>query len=212
MTGLFVVGLTGGIGSGKSAAAERFSACGAALVDADGIAHELTAAGGAGIAPVRAAFGASAIGADGGLDRPAMRRKAFADTGVRKRLEAILHPLIRAECETRLCRLASADFPYAVLVVPLLVESGDYRTRADRICVVDCPEEVQVLRVMQRNGLARDEVMAIVAAQARRAERLAVADDVIDNGCGLEALDVQVVALHARYLALAAVRSGAKCS
>ncbi len=198
----FIVGLTGGIGSGKSAAAERFAALGAASVDTDVIAHELTAPGGAGIAPIRAAFGDSVITADGALDRAAMRRIAFSDPAARARLEAILHPLIRTESETR-CRSAAADFPYIVLVVPLLVESGGYRERVNRVCVVDCPEDIQIARVMARSGLTRDAAIAIMAAQAGRAERLAAADDVIDNGGSLAALVEQVDRLHAKYCALA---------
>jgi dephospho-CoA kinase len=200
-----VVGLTGGIGSGKSAAAERFAALGAALVDTDVIAHELTAPGGAGMAPIRAAFGADILTPDGALDRVAIRRRVFADPAARARLEAILHPLIKTESVAR-CRLAKTDFPYVVLVVPLLVETGDYRQRVDRVCVVDCPEETQLARVMARSGLARAEVEAILTAQATRTQRLAAADDVIDNTSGLEALDAQVAALHAKYLQLAKTR------
>ena len=201
----FIVGLTGGIGSGKSAAAERFAALGAALIDTDVIAHELTAPDGAGIAPIRAAFGANVLTADGALDRAAMRRIAFADPAARARLEAILHPLIRAETEKQ-CRLASADFPYAVLVVPLLVESGSYRERVNRVCVVDCPEDVQIARVMARSGLAREEVAAILAAQASRPDRLAVAEDVIDNSAGLAELYRQVDRLHEKYCEMAKIR------
>lgn len=200
----FVVGLTGGIGSGKSAAAERFAARGVPIVDTDAIAHELTAPGGAAIAPIRAAFGDAVLTADGILDRSAMRRLVFAEPAARKRLEAILHPLIRAESEARLCRLASAE--YAILVVPLLVESGDFRSRVDRVCVVDCPEELQIARVMARSGLSRDEVQAIIAAQTSRAARLAAADDVIDNSRGLAELDVQVASLHEKYRLMAKVR------
>ncbi|MDI6750282.1 MAG: dephospho-CoA kinase [Rhodocyclaceae bacterium] len=200
----FVVGLTGGIGSGKSAAAERFAARGVPIVDTDAIAHELTAPGGAAIAPIRAAFGDAVLTADGTLDRSAMRRLVFAEPAARKRLEAILHPLIRAESEARLCRLASAE--YAILVVPLLVESGDFRSRVDRVCVVDCPEELQIARVMARSGLSRDEVQAIIAAQTSRAARLAAADDVIDNSRGLAELDVQVASLHEKYRLMAKVR------
>lgn len=200
----FVVGLTGGIGSGKSAVAERFAARGVPIVDTDAIAHELTAPGGAAIAPIRAAFGDAVLTADGALDRSAMRRLVFAEPAARKRLEAILHPLIRVESEARLCRLASAE--YAILVVPLLVESGDFRSRVDRVCVVDCPEELQIARVMARSGLSRGEVQAIIAAQASRAARLAAADDVIDNSRGLAELDVQVTQLHEKYLALARAR------
>lgn len=210
-----VVGLTGGIGSGKSAAAERFAARGAAVVDTDAIAHRLTAPGGAGIAPIRAAFGDAAIAPDGALDRAAMRRLVFADPAARRRLEAILHPLIRAASDEEVrCRLAGggsaadrrpagAEFPYVVLVVPLLLESGGYRDRVDRICVVDCPEEIQIARVMARSGMGRAEAQAILDAQASRAERLAAADDVIDNAADLAALHAQVDALHAKYLALA---------
>lgn len=200
----FVVGLTGGIGSGKSAAADHFAALGAAIVDTDVIAHQLTASGGAGIAPIRATFGAGVIAPDGALDRATMRRLVFADPSARKRLEAILHPLIRAESEAR-CRLASADFPYVVLVVPLLVEAGNYRDRVDRICVVDCPEEIQIARVMARSGLPREEVAAILAAQASRAERLAVADDIIDNSAGRAELFGQVDQLHGKYREMAKI-------
>ena len=202
----FIVGLTGGIGSGKSVAADRFAARGAALIDTDAIAHELTAPGGAGIAPIQAAFGKDVLTPDGALDRVAMRRLVFADPAARARLEAILHPLIKAESAAR-CRLAEADFPYAVpyivLVVPLLVESGDYLDRIDRVCVVDCPEEIQIARVMARSGLTREEVVAILAAQASRADRLAAADDVIDNATGLDALAAQVAVLDAKYRELA---------
>lgn len=201
-----IVGLTGGIGSGKSAVAERFAVLGIPVVDTDAIAHELTASGGAGIAPVRAAFGDAVIAADGALDRVAMRSRVFADPVARQRLEAILHPLIRAESEARLCRLAGADFPYALLVVPLLVESGTYRNRVDRVCVVDCPEDIQIARVMTRSGLSSDTARSILAAQASRAQRLAAADDVIDNAAGLDTLAAQVAALHAKYLELAKTR------
>jgi dephospho-CoA kinase len=205
----FVVGLTGAVGSGKSAAAERFAALGAAIVDADVIARELTAPGGAGLAPIRAAFGEEAMAADGALDRAAMRRLVFADAAARARLEAILHPLIRAESEAR-CRLAAADFPYTVLVVPLLVETGGYRERVDRICVVDCPEEVCIARAMRRSGLTRTEAAAIMAAQASRSARRAAADDVIDNARGLAELGVQVAALHEKYRQLAQVAQAAQ--
>lgn len=199
----FVVGLTGGIGSGKSAAAECFALRGVPIVDTDAIARELTAPGGAAIEPIRAVFGAAVLTADGALDRAAMRRIAFADPAARKRLEAILHPLIRAESEARLGRLGSAE--YAILVVPLLVESGAFRSRVDRVCVVDCPEELQIARVMARSGLTHDEVCLILAAQASRQARLAAADDVIDNSRNLSELDAQVARLHEKYRALAKI-------
>jgi dephospho-CoA kinase len=197
----FIVGLTGGIGSGKSAAATLFEQLGAAVVDTDAIAHELTAPGGAAIAPIRAAFGDEVIDARGALDRAAMRRKVFADAQAKARLEAIIHPMIRAEADRR----CAAAAPYVVLVVPLLVESGGYRSRVQRIAVVDCPEEVQVVRVMSRSGLSAEEARAIMAAQVGRDQRLAAADDIIDNGGDLSALRPQVEALHRRYLEMAAV-------
>jgi dephospho-CoA kinase len=199
----FVVGLTGGIGSGKSAVADRFATLGVPVVDTDVIARELTVAGGAGMAPIRAAFGDGVIAADGAVDRAAMRRLVFADLSARTRLEAILHPLIRAEAERQLCRSASAE--YSILVVPLLVESGSYSERVDRVCVVDCPEEIQIARVMQRSGLTPAEVESIMAAQASRAERLAVADDIIDNSAGRAELFGQVDQLHGKYREIAKI-------
>lgn len=197
----YVVGLTGGIGSGKSAAAALFAERGITVVDTDALAHALTAPGGAAMPAIRAEFGAAVAGADGALDRAAMRAIVFADPGARKRLEAILHPMIRAESE-RLLAADGARSPYAILMVPLLVESGDYRKRVDRVAVVDCAEATQIARVMNRNGLARAEVERILAAQASRAERLAAADDVIDNDGELAALAPQIERLHLRYLAL----------
>ena len=197
----FVVGLTGGIGSGKSAAADLFAARGALVVDTDQIAHQLTAPSGAAMEAIRQAFGNGVVGPDGALNRPAMRVLAFEDPAARKRLEAILHPMIRAESE-RLCHAATA--PYVVLAVPLLIESGTYRQRVRRLCVVDCPEAVQVARVMQRSGLEESQVRAIMAAQASRAERLAAADDVVDNGGSFDQLTAQIERLHAAYLQLAA--------
>jgi len=191
-----LIGLTGGIGSGKSTVAELFAARGAAIVDTDAIAHELTGPGGAAIPAIRAAFGDSVIRPDGALDRDAMRERAFADADARRRLEAILHPMIRAESRRR---LDASEGRYAVLVVPLLVESGDRAGGVDRILVVDCPVEVQIERVMRRSGLVRERVETILAAQATRAQRLAAADDVIDNGGEPDALPAQVDALHRRY-------------
>jgi dephospho-CoA kinase len=196
----FVVGLTGGIGSGKSAVADLFAARGVVVIDTDAIAHQLTAPGGAAMPAIGAEFGAAVATPEGALDRAAMRGIVFADTSARKRLEAILHPMIRSESERR---LASADSPYAILMVPLLVESGDYRKRVDRVAVVDCREQTQIDRVMQRNGLSRPEVERILAAQATRAERLAAADDVIDNDGALAELAPRIERLHAAYLASA---------
>lgn len=197
----FIVGLTGGIGSGKSTVAELFAQRGAALVDTDVIAHALTGAQGGAMRELAAAFGDGVLRADGGLDRAAMRRLAFADPVVRVRLEAILHPLIRAHSEVA-CAAAVAA-PYVLLIVPLLVESADYRRRADRVLVVDCDEAVQIARVMARSGLAAEEVEAIMATQASRAQRQAAADDLVFNDGEMAALAAQVDGLHEKYLDLA---------
>lgn len=201
---MIVIGLTGGIGSGKSAVAEHFSSLGAPIVDTDIIAHALTAPGGAGIAPLCAAFGSGILTRTGALDRPAMRRLVFSDPAARARLEAILHPLVRAEAGHELRHLAAADsHPYAMLVVPLLIEAGEnYRECIHRIAVVDCPEEMQIARVMARNGLTRAEVEAILAAQASRAIRRAKADDLIDNNADLAQLHTRVAELAHLYCTL----------
>lgn len=201
-----VVGLTGGIGSGKSTVADLFAARGAALVDTDVIAHQLTGPHGVAMSAIVGAFGDSIRRADGGLDRAAMRRLVFSDRSAKARLEAILHPLIRQESETR-CAAAVTTAPYVLLVVPLLVESGTYRERADRILVVDCDTTIQVSRVMARSGLAAEEVEAIIASQASRAARRAAADDVVFNDSGLEELLPQVAALHQRYVDLARAKA-----
>ena len=193
----YVVGLTGGIGSGKSAAAEEFGRLGATLVDTDAIAHQLTQAGGAAMPLIRAQFGDDYLDATGAMDRARMRALAFRDPAARKKLEALLHPMIRAESGRR---IAAAAGPYVIHVVPLLVESADYRQRVSRVLVVDCPPEVQLARVRQRSGLAADEVARIVGAQIKREDRLAAADDVIDNSGTLDALHKQVRELHASYL------------
>lgn len=204
----FIVGLTGGIGSGKSTVADLFVDSGAALVDTDAIAHELTGPGGAAIPALRAAFGDEIATRDGALDRAAMRRLAFADPSARSRLEGILHPLIR-QLSDRRCRESVA--PYVIIAVPLLVESGAYRERCDRIVVVDCPESLQIERVMIRSKLAADEVRAIMSAQAGRAQRLAIADDIVDNSTDRAALIEQVAALHLKYLGLAGEKAKANC-
>ena len=197
---MFVVGLTGGIGSGKSAAADEFARLGASVVDTDAIAHELTASGGAALPHIERQFGKAFI-SGGALDRKRMRERVFADPQAKKNLEQILHPMIRAESERRIAAAAEKnEGPYVILVVPLLVESGDYRKRVDRVLVVDVPEETQLERVRSRSGLAEDEVRAIMRTQAPRAVRLAAADDVIDNAGPREALRTQVAALHQKYL------------
>ncbi|MGQ0547057.1 MAG: dephospho-CoA kinase [Betaproteobacteria bacterium] len=195
----YVVGLTGGIGSGKSAAAAEFARLGAAVVDTDAIAHRLTGPGGEALPAIRRRFGEGFLLPSGAMDRARMREHVFADPAARKSLEELLHPLIRQQSERE---IAAATGPYVLYVVPLLVESGDYRRRVDRVLVVDCDEATQLARVRAR-GLSPAEAEAIVRSQASRAERRAAADDVIDNSGTLEALRRQVAALHARYAAMA---------
>lgn len=196
----FVVGLTGGIGSGKSAAADEFAALGAMVVDTDVIARELTEKGGAAMPSIEKLFGREVVSADGSMDRKKVRERVFADPAAKRKLERLLHPMIREE-STR--RIAAAAGPYVVHVVPLLVESPDYRKRVDRVLVVDCPEQTQIERVRARSGLSEREVRAILRNQVTRAARVAAADDVIDNGGSREALREQVAALHQKYLQFA---------
>jgi dephospho-CoA kinase len=197
----YIVGLTGGIGSGKSAAAQVFEELGTTVIDTDALAHALTDPGGAAIEPIRAAFGADYLTPDGALDRARMREVVFADAAKKRLLESILHPMIRS----RTNELVRAERgPYVILMIPLLIESNEYRKRCQRILVVDCPEELQLARVMARSGLAAAQVRAIMANQVSRGARLAAADDVIDNSQDLARLRRQVEVLHARYLQLAA--------
>jgi len=193
------VGLTGGIGSGKTTVGDRLAALGATLVDADAISRALTSAGGAAIDSLRKAFGPRSIADDGALDRVAMRELAFADPAARSRLEAILHPLIRAESD-RARREASGA--YVVMVVPLLFETGG-QARVDRTLVVDVAEPLQVERVAARSGLPAAEVRSIMAAQWPRSRRLQMADDVVWNGGGLPELEPQCARLHGRYTEMA---------
>lgn len=197
----YAVGLTGGIGSGKSTVAELFAARGVTIIDADAVSHRVSAPGGPAIAPIRAVFGDEFITADGALDRPRMRAHVFADPSERRRLEAILHPMIRAICDAE---RASARSPYVLDVVPLLLESGRKPDRVQRVLVVACDETVQIARVMKRSGLAEAEVRAIIATQMPQPEKLRLADDVIDNSGAPDALDEPVAHLHARYLEHAA--------
>lgn len=192
------IGLTGGIGSGKSAVADSLATFGASIVDTDVIAHTLTAPSGAAIDGVRAAFGDQSITADGALDRDYMRALVFEQPAQRKRLEAILHPLIALEVQRQ---AQMADGCYVVFVVPLLVESGRWRDRVDRICVVDCDKSTQIERVRARSGLHIERIEQILAVQATREQRLACADDVVDNGAHmtLQGLKSQVLGLHQRW-------------
>ena len=196
----YVVGLTGGIGCGKSKAAEFFAELGAEVVDTDAISHALTGPGGQAMEALSAAFGPSYVRPDGALDRARMRSLVFADAGAKARLEGILHPLIRAES---LRRIRDSAAPYVVLVVPLLLETGGYRELLSRVLVVDCEESQQIARVVARSGLAEDEIGRIMRAQLPRAERVAAADDVLVNDADLETLRARVEALHQRYLAAA---------
>ena len=197
-----VVGLTGGIGSGKSAVAAAFSAAGIEVSDADALAHTLTAPGAPGYEAVLAAFGPDCRRPDGALDRAALRRLVFADAAARSRLEAILHPLIRAAGQHE---EAAWTGPYGIRVVPLLLERGG-PSGVDRVLVVDCPEEMQIRRVMARSGLTEAEVRAIMATQLPREARLARADDTLDNAGPATSILPQVAALDRRYRALAATR------
>lgn len=202
---IFTVGLTGGIGSGKSTVASGFAARGVCIVDADEVSHRLTGPGGAAMPAIKAGFGVAMQDRNGALNRAAMRQLVFADSSARARLEAILHPMIRTEC-ARLLELA--DAPYAMLVVPLLLDSDAWRTRCDRILVVDCPPELQIKRVMERSGLSEGDARRIMAAQVSREIRLAAASEVIDNSGALPALQASIDALHQHYLLESAKPSG----
>lgn len=189
------LGLTGGIGSGKSTVAGLLVEAGAALIDTDAISRALTAPGGAAMPALTEAFGPGLIAADGGLDRAAMRAAVFADPAALLRLEAILHPMIGTETE-RQAEAAAADHALLVFDVPLLVESGRWRARVDRVLVVDCETETQIQRVMARSGWTREGVEAVLRKQASRAQRRAAADVLIHNeGLDLEGLRRQVLAL-----------------
>lgn len=191
------IGLTGGIGSGKSTVSRCWLSIGATVIDSDAIARELTLAGGAAMPAILAEFGPHIQTAAGALDRQRMRELAFADLGARQRLEAILHPLIGQETEAR---AAASRSPFIVFDVPLLVESGRWRRKLDRVMVVDCKTSTQVERVMQRSGWTREAVEAVIAQQATRAQRRAAADVLIYNeGLALEPLQQQIEGLAARW-------------
>lgn len=199
----FIVGLTGGIGSGKSWVADYLAKQGVQVVDSDVLAHRLTAPGGRAIAQIAAVFGPEFIAPGGAMDRAAMREHVFAHPGARKRLEGILHPMIQQDVQAALARPTS---PYQVVVVPLLVERlAVWRSRIDRVCVVDCDVGTQISRVKMRNGLTDDVIRKIIAAQVPRETRLAAADDVILNGAATDLKDLQRQAqsCHAMWLELA---------
>ena len=199
----YLVGLTGGIGSGKTTVADRFAVLGAAVVDTDAIAHELTAAGGAAMPEIAVAFGARIVLADGALDRVAMRRLVFSDSAAKSRLEAIVHPRVR-ETLAHACERATS--PYAIAAIPLLAEVGG-RTAypwLQRILVVDVPEAVQLQRLLLRDGIDEPLARKMIDVQATRQQRLAIADDVLVNDGALSALDERVAALDRLYRGLAA--------
>jgi dephospho-CoA kinase len=196
----FSIGLTGGIGCGKTTVANLFAARGASVIDTDEIAHALTAPGGAAMPALVAEFGPAYATPAGALDRARMRELVFSDPGARTRLEHILHPRIR---DATAAAAAIATGPYVIFVVPLLIESGAWAGRVTRVLAIDCPEALQVARVMARSGLQEAQVRAIMAAQVTREQRLAAADDVVVNDDGLEALAPQIERLHAFYLAQA---------
>lgn len=200
----FRLGLTGGIGSGKTTVANYFAELGASVIDTDAIAHQLTAPTGDAIPIIELFFGASAIQDDGALNRSYMRDLIFKDAEKKKHLETILHPLIRLEAE-RQALLAQGS--YLIFVVPLLFESGTWKNRVDQIAVVDCHVETQVSRVIQRNGLTRSQVEAIVKSQATRSNRLTIADVVIDSEQSLSQLKKQVATLHQVNLKLAKLKA-----
>ena len=196
---MFTVALTGGVASGKSTVERLFASRGIEIVDADHVAREVVAAGPAGLADIVEIFGTDVLSADGSLDRRAMRERVFADERARRQLEAIIHPRVREVLRQRASEVHSA---YGMLVIPLLVESGDYAW-VNRVLVVDVPREVQRERLLKRDGISRELAEAMLDAQASREQRLAVADDVIDNSADLESLDDAVERLHRRYLQLA---------
>jgi dephospho-CoA kinase len=202
----FCIGLTGGIASGKSTASERFAQLGAAVVDTDVIAHQLTQPGGAAMAAIQVAFGAALINDDGSMNRAAMRELVFANPAERTRLEAILHPMIHAQ--TRALG-ATRSGAYVVFVVPLLIESPRWRQQVDRIVVVDCEPQQQLTRLMQRSGMSREQAQQIMAAQASREQRLALADAVLSNQGDKAQLLETIDQLHRSYCELSRAQAQA---
>lgn len=197
---VLLVGLTGGIGSGKTAVSDQLAQVGAGVVDTDLIAHQITAPNGAAIPFIQKEFGPEFIDSKGALDRVKMRSLVFTDPLARQSLEAITHPLIREETIRQANQLIQEKVPYLVFVVPLLIESGTWASLLDYLVVVDCPEETQIERVMHRSKLPRNEVERILKAQASRQERLASADMVIENQGSLENLKTEVLKLNQKIL------------
>ncbi len=210
MASAFSVGLTGGVGSGKSTIGAMLSNRGAALVDADMIAHQLTSTGGAAVEALSEAFGTGAIAADGSLDRAHMRARVFSDPALRAQLESLLHPMIRAAMRERAAKLIAERAPYVVFVVPLLVETGNWNSYIDRLLLIDCSEATQLARVCARPGMDEITARKIIAAQATRPQRLAVADDVLINEAPLDDIESKVERLHQAYLRSAATQTSAR--
>ena len=204
----YYIGLTGGIGSGKSSVAGFFQTWGATIIDADQISRDATAAGGLAIDSIEKAFGGQVITTERALDRAAMRELVFQDPQAKQNLEFIIHPIVRAEMQRQ---ALAAQGLYVVFDIPLLIEGLlRYQGFLNRICVVDCEEDTQIQRVTQRSGLSPEMVRQIMQSQASRAQRLAHADDVIHNGAHttLENLQHQCQQLHNQWLALAAQHEG----
>lgn len=200
---MFLIGLTGGIGSGKSTAAQHFRELGVDVVDVDAVSRSVTAAGGAAIGAVREAFGDEAVDASGAMNRAYIRELVFDNPSERKRLESILHPIIQKESLRQVEAAASA---YCVVDVPLLFESRFWSKRVNRILVIDVPQEVQIERVKLRNGLTEERILSIIRAQTPRGDRIALADDIVINTLGKEDLQRAVELLHQKYLSVADVR------
>ena len=198
----YLVGLTGGIGSGKSTVADMFAVLGARIVDTDLISHQLTQTNGRAIPEIRTAFGVDLINRQGAMDRNRMRELVFGDPAAKKRLEAILHPLIFGQAKEQ--ATSPTDAPYTLVVVPLLFESGRYAGWLQRVITVDCPEEAQIARTIQRSNMDETAVRSIMAQQLSRTKRLKLADEVIDNNGSLDDLKMQVIGVHRRLSALAA--------
>lgn len=203
----FAVALTGGIASGKSTIQRNFARLGTEVLDADVISRELVARGQPALAEIVEAFGVDALTLQGELDRSRMRERVFSDTAARRKLESILHPRVRDEL---LVRVRACESPYCLLAIPLLAESGGAYAWVDRVLVVDVLRETQLARLMQRDGATAESAQRALDAQASRARRLALADDVVDNTFAVEALDPIVDRLHRRYLAAAAESARAR--
>jgi dephospho-CoA kinase len=203
---MLVVGLTGGLGSGKSTVAKAFSGLGVPVIDTDEISHALTARGGSALAHIRRSFGPGVFKAEGALDRAALRTLILVDAKAKQKLETILHPMIREVVKRR---LGDTHAVYVLVVIPLLIETGAYASLLDRVLVVDCREETQVKRALARGGWDEAEIRSMMARQVDRKTRLARADDVIDNEGDESVVASLVASLHQTYLALAQNRQSA---